>query len=364
MGSLYKVFHPEVFQGSLRYRNYFEGWYFKNVSNDLKHAMAFIPGISLSEDPHAFVQFIDGIAGRTAYFRFDTGDFESSRREFLTRIGDSVFTAEELRLKLKNEECEIEGSLKYHNITRLPKSLLMPGIMGWYSYVPSMECNHGVVSVDHGISGSVSVNGTLYDFSGGRGYIEKDWGISFPESWLWLQCNNFTTDETSMMISVAKIPWRGRYFIGLISFLLTGGRIEVFATYNGASVLSLRQVSGNVTEIVIGKKRKRLTVTVNKSSAGTIVAPVQGKMSNLIRESISSEVDFVLDEGNGNIVRDHGARAGYEEMERIFGYFRDGDGNKGAGHRAEGAGRMVLKHLIYEGRGGCDILVQEGSEAG
>lgn len=27
------------------------------------------------------------------------------------------------------------------------------------------------------------------DFSGGRGYIEKDWGQSFPAAWVWLQIN-------------------------------------------------------------------------------------------------------------------------------------------------------------------------------
>lgn len=224
MRSIYRIFHPEVFQGSLDLKNYFEGWYFKNVSQDMNHAMAFIPGISLSDDGHEFVQFIDGIAGRTAYFRYGPGEFESDTREFRTRIGESQFSSEGINLKLQNSDWQIEGSLQYNGLTRLPKSLLMPGIMGWYSYVPSMECNHGVISVNHGISGSVTINGTVYDFSGGRGYIEKDWGVSFPESWLWLQCNNFEAAGTSLMVSIAKIPWRGRYFIGLISFLLTGGK--------------------------------------------------------------------------------------------------------------------------------------------
>jgi len=322
MRRLYKIFHSEVFQGSPGLKNYFEGWYFKNVSRDMSHAMAFIPGISYSDDPHSFVQFIDGIDGRSAYFRYKTGEFESDRRRFLTRIGDSEFSAEEINLKLQNAEWQIEGKLQYDGITKLRRSLLMPGIMGWYSYVPSMECNHGVVSVNHGISGSVSVNGTVYDFSGGNGYIEKDWGVSFPESWLWLQCNNFASADTSIMISIAKIPWRGRYFIGLISFLMTGGNIEVFATYNNASVVSLRQASREVTEIIIRKRRKKLAVTVKKSSSGTIVAPVQGKMTNMIRESIDSDVSFVYDNGAGTVISDNGKRAGYEEMEKIFGYFK------------------------------------------
>ncbi|MDX9928806.1 MAG: tocopherol cyclase family protein [Bacteroidales bacterium] len=321
MKRFHKIFHPEVFQGSAKLKNYFEGWYFKNVSHDLKHAMAFIPGVSLSDDPHAFVQYIDGIAGRTAYFRYDINKFESVRGKFLIRIGESAFSAERVDLHLRNSEYIIDGSLEYNGITRLPQTLLMPGIMGWYSYIPVMECNHGVISVNHGISGSVTVNGTLYDFSHGRGYLEKDWGVSFPESWLWLQCNNFTTPDTSIMVSIAKIPWMGRYFIGLISFLSFAGRIEVFATYNRSEIVSLRQGSNSVTEIVIRRNRKRLTVTVNKSSSGVIVAPVEGKMANMIRESIDSEVSFEFDDGNGETIHDTGKRAGYEEMEKIFTYF-------------------------------------------
>ncbi len=322
MRRLYKIFHPEIFQGSQGLSDYFEGWYFKNVSKDLKHAVAFIPGISLSDDPHSFVQFIDGINGKTAYFRYETQDFASDKHRFLTKIGRSEFSSEEISLDLQNDKWKIEGKLQYEGLVRLPKSILMPGIMGWYSYVPSMECNHGVVSLDHGITGSVSVNGTVYDFTGGNGYIEKDWGVSFPESWLWLQCNNFDSPGTSIMISVAKIPWRGRYFIGLISFLLAGGKTEIFATYNNSSVVSLRQITEKTTEIIIRRRRKRLTVTVTKSSSGSIVAPVQGKMSNMIRESIDSDVSFTYDDGSGSVIKEDGKRAGYEEMEKIFSYFK------------------------------------------
>ncbi len=30
-----RLFHPEVFQGSLSQKRYFEGWYFKHVSASL-----------------------------------------------------------------------------------------------------------------------------------------------------------------------------------------------------------------------------------------------------------------------------------------------------------------------------------------
>ena len=55
-----------------------------------------------------------------------------------------------------------------------------PGVMGPFSFVPFMECYHGVVNIDHKISGSLMINNEEIDFTDGYGYIEKDWGKSFP----------------------------------------------------------------------------------------------------------------------------------------------------------------------------------------
>ncbi|WP_243392439.1 MULTISPECIES: tocopherol cyclase family protein [unclassified Mesotoga] len=31
----------------------------------------------------------------------------------------------------------------------------------------------------------------MIDLTGGKGYIEKDWGRSLPDAWIWMQSNNF-----------------------------------------------------------------------------------------------------------------------------------------------------------------------------
>jgi hypothetical protein len=63
--------------------------------------------------------------------------------------------------------------------------------MGWYSYVPFMECYHGLISIDHKLQGSLQINGQEIDFTEGKGYAEKDWGTSFPEGYVWMQSNHF-----------------------------------------------------------------------------------------------------------------------------------------------------------------------------
>ena len=48
--------------------------------------------------------------------------------------------------------------------------------MGWYRFVPFMECFHGVVSLNHELEGDFLIENQVFSFDGGKGYIEKDWG--------------------------------------------------------------------------------------------------------------------------------------------------------------------------------------------
>ncbi|MCU0460592.1 MAG: tocopherol cyclase family protein [Bacteroidales bacterium] len=321
MKSLYKIYHPELFQGSLTDRNYFEGWYFKHVSADTGKAFAVIAGISLSDDDHSFIQYIEGNSGKTSYFRYGLSDFIFSRKRFEVNIGGSFFSENGIKLDLNNNDYNVSGEISYTGINALPKSLLRPGIMGWYSFVPGMECNHGIVSTGHAIEGMIVENGEITDYKGGNGYTEKDWGISFPESWIWLQCNNFEHEDASIMISVAKIPWKGSWFMGLISFIRINRKIRILATYNGAKVSILRRLDESNTEVVIARGALTLTAVITKKGAGTLKAPSMGQMSSSIRESLNSEVSIELREGSRLLFSGKGVRAGYEETDRIFGYF-------------------------------------------
>ena len=57
------------------------------------------------------------------------------------------------------------------------------------------------------------------DFTGGRGYTEKDWGHSFPIGYVWMQSNHFSKPEISFKCSIAKIPFKIFSFNGFIAGL-------------------------------------------------------------------------------------------------------------------------------------------------
>jgi hypothetical protein len=236
------------------------------------------------------------------------------------KIGDSVFTGNCIDLNIDNEDLKLTGHIAYNNIVKYPQNLLSPGIMGWYSFVPAMECKHGIVSVNHDLKGNISINGKNIDLDNGKGYIEKDWGTSFPEAWIWIQSNNFSNHDTSFTFSIAKIPWLGRFFMGFISFLYLNGRFFLFSTYNKSVITKIEHDHKSVT-IEMKSKDAVLKVNVVRNSFGELRAPASGDMSRRIKESIDSTVDISLYDKYGKLIyEDSGKRAGLEIIEEIFNY--------------------------------------------
>ncbi len=318
-----RIYHPEIFQGNMKKKHYFEGWYYKHVTHDLKQVWSFIPGISLNDkDPHAFIQIINGITGTSDYISYPTEQFTWDKKKLYLKIGESVFTDSYIDINIEKGDHKVTGRLTYQNIVKYPKTLLSPGIMGWYSYVPTMECKHGVVSVNHDITGSLIINNVHIDFNEGKGYIEKDWGTSFPEAWLWIQANNFKERDSSFNFSIAKIPWRGTYFIGFIAFLFYNKKFFLFSTYNNSIIHEMNHSSDSIT-VKMKNRNATLKVSTNKSTFGELRAPVSGQMSRRIKESIDSDVSISLFDSNNTLLyTDSSKRAGLEVIDEIFNYVR------------------------------------------
>jgi tocopherol cyclase len=302
-----KLWLPNRFQGNRKRKNYFEGWYFKHVTATGENTLSFIPGVSLHDgDHHAFVQVINGKTGQTWYFRYPTAAFSFSKNSFAIKVGNNYFSLRELIIDLKSDTDHITGELSFDKHTAYPVSLRRPGIMGWYRYVPFMECYHGVVSLNHLIRGTVNINKQHIDFTEGKGYIEKDWGSSMPESWIWMQSNHFPQDNTSFMLSVAKIPWIGKTFTGFLGFLLHKGTQYHFATYTGAKINNLTRADNTIT-IDIKAKDFRLKINGEQrkmpgGKTGALRAPVKGQMDRVIHECIDSKINLTLTNKNDDVI--------------------------------------------------------------
>ncbi|OGU60696.1 MAG: hypothetical protein A2X64_07925 [Ignavibacteria bacterium GWF2_33_9] len=308
-----KIWNPEWFQGSRRKEKYFEGWYFKNVSQSGEYCWSFIPGVSLvGENAHSFIQAINGKSGETYYFRFPAEDFSFSNKGFEVRIADNYFSEKGFSLNLDDGKNKFSGSISISDKIVYKATLRRPGIMGWYRYMPFMECYHGVVSLDHRLDGEITFNGGKMDFSNGRGYIEKDWGTSMPSSWIWMQTNHFQEAGTSFMLSVARIPWIRRTFTGFLGFFHHNGKTITFATYTGA-IISELEYSQNTVNIIIKANNYLIEIYGKNKSNGALKAPVFGEMDRVIHESIDASIRIrVLSLGGNLIYEGKGESAGME----------------------------------------------------
>lgn len=315
MSNLWK---PAAFQGKGKKVNYFEGWYFKSVDREEKTAYAVIPGISISKDAsksHAFVMLVDARNQKLYYQKYPLTDFWVDGKKFEIKIGGNYFSLDRMQLDMEDSDGKIRAELKFKKIYPWPVSLLSPGTMGWYAFVPMMECYHATLSFDHDIEGYFDVHGFRTDFTGGKGYLEKDWGRSMPNSWIWMQTNHFDEDEASLFGSIAKIPWLGSYFTGFIFGFYYKKKVYRFTTYTGARVDKLAVSEGRI-EILVEDAKYYLEISADRTSGIDLPAPKFGEMTAKVNESLKSKikVDFYKKTAKGRdiIFSGTGRNAGLE----------------------------------------------------
>jgi hypothetical protein len=148
------------------------------------------------------------------------------------------------------------------------------------------------------------------DFNGGKGYIEKDWGSSFPKSYVWLQSNHFS-QEGSLFFSWAEIPALGTTFHGYIAHLYYAGEHHRFATYTRGSC-NLKQ-TGHEVEILLTKGDCRLQITASQSGGVELVAPHRGQMIHTIKEGLFGLMSFRLENPKRHLtISDRSNLAGVE----------------------------------------------------
>jgi hypothetical protein len=293
---MFDTWKPEIFHGRRKKKDFFEGWYFKMVDSSEKNAYAVIPGVSIARDSlksHAFVMFMNARAQQMYYFGYPLDDLKASDKKFELTIGESSFSIGEMRLNLEKGEDRIFAHISFKEAYPWPVKLLSPGVMGWYAFMPGMECYHGILSMDHSIDGFVEADSIRTDLTGGRGYIEKDWGVSMPTSWIWMQTNHFDRNGISLSGSIAKIPWFSNYFTGYIFGFLYDKKLYKFTTYSGAKVTAL-DVTDNNIRIQLEDKVYRLDIDANRSEGVELPVPRLGEMTDKVNESLRSSINVTL----------------------------------------------------------------------
>lgn len=316
MNKLHLMVNPELFQGE-KYlninRNYFEGWYFKNTNNG--YSISFIPGINIeNKEKKAFIQVI---TNDSSYFiNYNINDFKFNFNPFYIKIGNNSFSKDSIHIDIydDSQNLKINGNINYSESKNINTSALNPNIMGPFSYIPNMECNHAILSMRNKTYGLINMNNRELDFRNGIGYIEKDWGYSFPKSYIWCQGNNFKKSDASFMISIANIHYQFLKFRGIICVLKIGDEEFKFTTYNYTKLIKYN-VNNNCIDITLKKGHYYLNIKSQYNVGLKLSAPIKGKMEKDIFESICSLITVTLLRDNTVVFCDTSENCGIEVVQ-------------------------------------------------
>jgi hypothetical protein len=305
-GRIRRILHPAWYQSHARRPPFFEGWYYKVVDAAEANRYAIIPGVFMGRtaaESHCFVQVLDGNAGIATYHAYPVSEFWAADDRLEIRVGPNRFTLDSIRLDIADDQRAVAGDLGFEGLLAWPVTWISPGAMGWFAWVPAMQCYHGVLGFDHAIEGALRVDGREIDFGGGRGYIEKDWGRAFPSAYVWMQSNHLDLPRTSVTISVAHIPWLAWSFRGFIAGFLWEGQLFRLATYTGARIERL-DVGERHVELVLRDARHRLVVTARRTPAGVLKGPSGADMGVRVPETLRGEMDVQFWEraGGGGVL--------------------------------------------------------------
>jgi hypothetical protein len=307
-------FHGYTSAGDLR-TGFFEGWYVKVVSVDRAQRLAFIPGVFIGETddaPHeAFVQVLDGATGHSWYHSYPVEEFSADTSVFDVTIGPNRFTSQGFSVDLPSGH---KGSIAFTDaFDPWPVTPQEPGCMGWYAWMPFLECYHGVCSFGHGLAGSLQTDTGLANFDLGRGYVEKDWGQAFPAGYVWAHSNHFSDPSTSLMASIAIIPWVRSEFRGFVVGLKHHGRLFRFATYTGAQTVSLDIDDETVRWTMRTKLGGQLDIVAERRRGGLLHAPIRTEMHQRVEETLDAKLHVRLTSPSGAVILDDtGEVAGLE----------------------------------------------------
>lgn len=275
-------------------KDYFKGWYFKCSSGE--QTIAMIPAFHRCNNKEtASLQIITDEAAYNIPFE----SLKFREKPLAVCIGNSVFSEKGIRLNIKSDKLTAHGRLRFGSF-----SPLRYDIMGPFNYVPFMQCRHRVYSMKHSVSGQLKVGGKDLRFQNGVGYIEGDFGSSFPKRYIWTQCS---FPHGSIMLSVADIPLYGINFKGIISVVNLRGREYRLATYLGARVAN---IGDNTVTIIQGEYK--LTTKLISQNAHPLSAPEHGMMSRTIHESASCTAFYRFSHNGKTLCEFTSDRASFE----------------------------------------------------
>jgi len=279
---------------------YFEGFYVKCLGKEDSIAVIFGRHIC-GKEKSSFIQIITKDKTYSTSFENEVENFFNEKK-FMVKVDKSYADKSGLFLDIDTQGLKAKGFIAFGDFDKIKY-----GAMGPLKFLPKMECKHFVISMSHSLSGQMTLDGMVFNFDDGVGYIEGDKGRSFPKQYFWSQCND-ANSGVSLFASAARIPYLGIRFMGAICVAHYKNKEYRFATYLGAKV---KQIDEKNLYVKQGKKLLEIEVLDDKGGL-KLFAPQYGQMTRVIEESLERTIRYKLTIGKDILFDFINARAAYE----------------------------------------------------
>lgn len=277
-------YKPSSLKGAFNRNNYFEGWFQKVYSSELQASFVIIYGYATANslDTFGFIQLLlPGKLPRLLYF--PKNEITCDKDRHIMVMGKNKLSKDAIEIDTK--DISIKLNFKNNQLIQTFKNS-----MGYSYFVPSLPCYHSVLNASHFVSGEICYDDGQYSLVNEMGYLEKNWGTSFPENYFWLHAIDPKNPQISLLFSRAEIKWLGKKFIRHVGHLRFDG-IEIdLRELRNISIITLDQ-NTEVQIIRFESKSLKLYISINIGKNVILKGPTNGALSR----DIDHHADAVID---------------------------------------------------------------------
>jgi hypothetical protein len=284
-------YKPNSIRGNFERNKYFEGWFQKVYSKEHNASFILIYGYATqnSDDHFGFLQvLIPNQEPEIAYF--PKNEVSCDIEQHIFRMGKNLMTTELIRIDING--LRIDLNFKNSQLSRTFKNS-----MGYAYFIPNLPCYHSVLTTAQNVSGEIQHNGVYYTLNNAMGYLEKNWGTTFPESYFWIHAVDPNNPARSLLFSKAKIVWLGKTYIKHVGYLcLDGQQIELRELKNFS--VSNSNVSPENQIIQMRSASAQIDLSLDYGREVVFHGPKDGALSRLIQHKTDVKIEVLLNYEN------------------------------------------------------------------
>ena len=303
--NLYAFVDPNAYHWAGQ-RQFFEGWYFKVSDPDTGKSFLFIYAVfnpdGESTESCGFMMAGNNSPGYAGfiYQQFPVEQFSSSYEQFDTRV------SEENRARGDRDSLHAQGSATDGEDTcswniDFEVAERWDNTMGWMAGLPNLQTYWHVGAMKSRATGWIEWNGELFEFEDIIGYQEKNWGDEFPESWYWLQANNFDDPKACCLsVGAASMPIGAVVFPACGIGLIYDGRLYTLSFPQQPAFIrpEIAPGSWNITAVK-GRYKIVIEAFCDPDYLLNLVNPTEQGIKPWTWEAINGQVRFQLYEKRG-----------------------------------------------------------------